>query len=350
MKKLPIYFHGTSEGKDKVADHINEAASKLAAAMVSTIKDTESYCRFKSLAEEEQLSVREWITQDSINQAISIRNEVLTRIYGKDNLRVINDDIPVPAEKDHIADSFKMTVANAADASSNSLDINKAIDEIRESGGIYAVNGIYDAALEELKVNYKPASTVGTEKEKAPATTKKPLRIIDVTTFNIREFAEGVPLRPTEVSIPDGTNLIISHPGIFGVPCGLNFYKGEIYLSVWNAEDGAWVETETKRSTFTGFKNSMFFTTSGRVILDEPEISAGIIVGEKRSLTVPYTAEICVKIQNDNYRFYRFDDKHIRAEWYCDERNVWSHSTRSPKDIYSSRNVVWSRKLGKPDE
>lgn len=348
MKKLPIYFHGTSEGKEKVADHINEAASKLAAAMVSTIKDTESYCRFKSLAEEEQLSVREWITQDSINQAISIRNEVLTRVYGKDNLRVINDSIPVPAEKDHIADSFKMTVANASSARP---DLNKDINEIRESGGygVYTVNGIYDAAaLEELKVNYQTATTVGIEKEKAPA--KKQRRLIDATNFKVREYEEGGPISRNEIFIPDGTNLILSHSGIFGVPGGLNFYKGEIYLSVWNAEDGAWVETETKRSTFTGFKNSMFFTTSGRVILDEPEISAGIIADYRSSLDIPYTAEICVKLKNGEYRFYRFDDKHTRAEWYCDERNVWSHSTRSPKDIYSSRNVVWSRKLGKPDE
>lgn len=345
MKKLPIYFHGTSEGKDKVADHINEAASKLAASMVSTIKDTESYCRFKSLAEEEQLSVREWITQDSINQAISIRNEVLTRIYGKDNLRVINDSIPVPAEKDHIADSFKMTVANA---SSNRPDLNKAINEIRESGGIYAVNGIYDAALEKLKANYQTATTVGTEKEKAPA--KKQRRLIDATNFKVREYEEGVPLRPTEVSIPAGTNLILSHPGIFGVPGGLQFYKGEVYLSVWNAEDGAWVETETKRSTFTGFRNSLFPTITCRVVLDEPEISAGIIVDYRSSLDIPYTAEICVKLQNDNYRFYRFDDKHTRAEWYCEERKAWLQSTLRPKDIYSSRNVVWSRKAGKIDE
>jgi len=338
MKKLPIYFY---DDKDKVAARISEAASKLAAAMVSTINNTEAYHRVKSLAEKERLDVREWITQASVNQAISVQNEVLTRIYGKDTLRVINDSIPVPAEKDHIADSFKMTVANAA-------DINKAIDETRESGGIYSVNGIYDAALEELKVNYKPASTVGTEEEKAPA--KKKRRLIDVTNFKVREYEEGGPISTYEISIPDGTNLILDCPSVFGVSGGIKFYKGEIYLSVWNAEDGVWVETETKRSTFTGFKTSMFPTVSGRVILDEPEITAGIIADYRSSLDIPYTAEICVKLKNGEYRFYRFNDRNTRAEWYYEEQKAWLQSTRHTKEIYGSRNVVWSRKNGKPNE
>ena len=53
-----------------------ELAGKVAAAIVSTIRNEEDYCRYSNLGCELGLSVSEWIAKDSVKQADALMREM----------------------------------------------------------------------------------------------------------------------------------------------------------------------------------------------------------------------------------------------------------------------------------
>lgn len=93
--------------KDETASQIKQMAAKLAAGMVSTITDNESYNRLIRVAGLDGLSsVREWITESSVKQAISIHNKVDEIVYDDDTKPVeknVGSDLKCGVFIDHEA-------------------------------------------------------------------------------------------------------------------------------------------------------------------------------------------------------------------------------------------------------
>ena len=123
--------------KDETASQIKQMAAKLAAGMVSTITDNESYNRLIRVAGLDGLSsVREWITESSVKQAISIHNKVNEIVYDDDTKPVeknVGSDLKFGVSIEHTALSNLLYNLERIDATARVMSENKTIEHRRRA-------------------------------------------------------------------------------------------------------------------------------------------------------------------------------------------------------------------------
>lgn len=137
--------------KDETASQIKQMAAKLAAGMVSTITDNESYNRLIRVAGLDGLSsVREWITESSVKQAISIHNKVNEIVYDdtKPVEKNVGSDLKFGVSIEHTALSNLLYNLERIDATAHIMAENKVIEHRRRA--VAEINYYIDAIKTDI--------------------------------------------------------------------------------------------------------------------------------------------------------------------------------------------------------